>query len=374
MNIIELTRILNEKYSDVTKNLTPNADKLEKIAKKQGKSEEANEFLNKINSIILKEIEKQDSNSNYSLLLKRLEGFMGGSNVNNDSILNDILSMVTPQMVERILTFTPQTLFQKNSLAELFDLKDGRTLKGAADDVKNANANVKNFLKRMAKFRPGSCGPFEVLLCLLFNGGKIDVASKDERGDISIGGISWEVKGDGGGCIDTGIDNIEDKMKSASGSELKNLMGDLNKAKKLFNVLDSKGSQLMEKFAKKLTMSKRKELETNISNSLGGNNTMTSNDVENYFSLLDDEDKKKAVLYGFYKLGYQNIIVCGWDANFSYKVVKGADIIKCVLNPTSTVRELGIDISISANQKSYSDGSTTVKTANFGSYIIKLAK
>ena len=374
MNIIELTRILNEKYSDVTKNLTPNADKLEKIAKKQGKSEEANDFLNKINSIILKEIEKQDSNSNYSLLLKRLEGFIGGSNVNNDSILNDILSMVTPQMVEKILTFTPQTLFQKNSLAELFDLKDGRTLKGAADDVKNANANVKNFLKRMAKFRPGSCGPFEVLLCLLFNGGKIDVASKDQRGDISIGGISWEVKGDGGGCIDTGIDNIEDKMKSASGSELKNLMGDLNKAKKLFNVLDSKGSQLMEKFAKKLTMSKRKELETNISNSLGGNNTMTSNDVENYFSLLDDEDKKKAVLYGFYKLGYQNIIVCGWDANFSYKVVKGADIIKCVLNPTSTVRELGIDISISANQKSYADGSTTVKTANFGSYIIKLAK
>lgn len=374
MNIIELTRILNEKYSDVTKNLTPNADKLEKIAKKQGKSEEANDFLNKINSIILKEIEKQDSNSNYSLLLKRLEGFIGGSNVNNDSILNDILSMVTPQMVEKILTFTPQTLFQKNSLAELFDLKDGRTLKGAADDVKNANANVKNFLKRMAKFRPGSCGPFEVLLCLLFNGGKIDVASKDEKGDISIGGISWEVKGDGGGCIDTGIDNIEDKMKTASGSELRELMGDLNKAKKLFNVLDSKGSQLMEKFAKKLTMSKRKELETNMSNSLGGNNTMTSNDVENYFSLLDDEDKKKAVLYGFYKLGYQNIIVCGWDANFSYKVVKGADIIKCVLNPTSTVRELGIDISISANQKSYSDGSTTVKTANFGSYIIKLAK
>ena len=226
----------------------------------------------------------------------------------------------------------------------------------------------------MAKFRPGSCGPFEVLLCLLFNGGKIDVASKEVRGDISIGGIAWEVKGDGGGCIDTGIDNIEDKMKSASGSELKNLMGDLNKAKKLFNVLDSKGSQLMEKFAKKLTMTKRKELETNMSNSLGGNNTMTSNDVENYFSLLEDEDKKKAVLYGFYKLGYQNIIVCGWDANFSYKVVKGADIIKCVLNPTSTVRELGIDISITANQKSYSDGSTTVKTANFGSYIIKLAK
>ena len=49
-------------------------------------------------------------------------------------------------------------------------------------------------------------------------------------------------------------------MKTASGSELRELMDDLNKAKKLFNVLDSKGSQLMEKFAKKLTMSKRKEI------------------------------------------------------------------------------------------------------------------
>jgi hypothetical protein len=41
-------------------------------------------------------------------------------------------------------------------------------------------------------------------------------------------------------------------------------------------------------------------LETNIGNAIGGNNAMTTNDIESYFSLLDDEDKKRAVIYGFY--------------------------------------------------------------------------
>jgi hypothetical protein len=42
MNIFELTRILNERYSDITKSLTPTADKLEKLAKKQGKEGDVN--------------------------------------------------------------------------------------------------------------------------------------------------------------------------------------------------------------------------------------------------------------------------------------------------------------------------------------------
>jgi hypothetical protein len=41
MNIIELTRILNEKYSELTKNLTPIADKLEKNAHKSGNGADA---------------------------------------------------------------------------------------------------------------------------------------------------------------------------------------------------------------------------------------------------------------------------------------------------------------------------------------------
>jgi hypothetical protein len=39
-----------------------------------------------------------------------------------------------------------------------------------------------------------------------------------------------------------------------------------------------------------------------------------TNDVqdfaENYFALLSDDDKKRAILYGFSNIGYKNIIVC----------------------------------------------------------------
>lgn len=299
---------------------------------------------------------------------------MGGSNENVTSTLNEILSLLTEDMMNDILQLSPKDLYNTTSLSSIFNYQDGRTIKRNDIEGRDKNKNIKNFLVRMAKFRAGSCGPFEILLCLLFDGSKVNVAKKGDRGDVEIGGINWEVKGDGGGCIDTGIDNIEHQMKNAKGSEFKNLMKQLEKAKQLFNVLDSKGSKLMEQFAKKLTLKKRKELETNITNALKGKNTMTSSDVENYFSLLDDEEKKKAVLYGFYQLGYKNLIVCGWDANNTIKVIKGEDIIKCIFDTNATISSaLGIDLTISGNSKTYDDGSTTAKTANFGSYIIKIA-
>ena len=67
-------------------------------------------------------------------------------------------------------------------------------------------------------------------------------------------------------------------------------------------------------------------METNIGNAIGGNNAMTSNDIESYFSLLDDEDKKRAVIYGFYKLGYKNLIICKPDVMFSVRVLYDADM------------------------------------------------
>lgn len=67
-------------------------------------------------------------------------------------------------------------------------------------------------------------------------------------------------------------------------------------------------------------------METNIGNAIGGNNEMTANDIESYFSLLDDEDKKRAVIYGFYQLGYRNLIICKSDAMFSVRVLYDADM------------------------------------------------
>ena len=90
-------------------------------------------------------------------------------------------------------------------------------MRNATDDTKRANANINTFLTRMKDFTPGSAGPYEVLLCLLFNGSKVEKGSSKARGDIMIGGETFEVKGHNGGCIDTGLDDLQLKMKTSEG-------------------------------------------------------------------------------------------------------------------------------------------------------------
>jgi hypothetical protein len=130
------------------------------------------------------------------------------------------------------------TGIRKLELANYFNYKK--------NDRAGENKNIKTFLTRMKDFKPGSAGPYEVLLCLLFNGTKVEKGSNKSRGDVMIGGKVFEVKGHNGGCIDTGLDDLQLKMKTVSGGDMKKLMTDLNKAKQLFNVLDSKGTKLME--------------------------------------------------------------------------------------------------------------------------------
>lgn len=371
MNIFELTRILNERYSEFTKGLTPTADKLEKIAKKEGKESEVNEFLVKINNLLLKKTDEFDSNSLYARIKQRLSGFIGGSNENDTNTLNDILSSLTNDMMELILSQSSDTVLElknaalgpkKLELANYFGYK----LNGRGD----ANKNIKSFLTRMKDFKPGSAGPYEVLLCLLFNGTKVEQGKDGSRGDIMIGGEVFEVKGHNGGCIDTGLDDLQLKMKTANGGEMKELMNDLNKAKRLFEVLDSKGTKLMEQFAKKLSAEQRQKLETNIDNAIGGNNGMTSNDIESYFSLLDDEGKKRAVIYGFYQLGYRNLIICKNDAMFNARVLFDDDMVS-IYEGRSNLRDYGIDIRLSSQVVADENG-VRAKTANFGSFIMQV--
>ena len=371
MNIFELTRILNEKYSEITKPLTPNADKLEKIAKKQGREEDVNEFLVKINNLLLKKTDEFDSNSLYYQIRQRLSGFIGGSNENDNNTLNDILSLLSNEMMKLILAQKSDTVLElkkggvgpkKLELANYFGYK----LNGRGD----ANKNIKMFLARMKDYKPGSAGPYEVLLCLLFNGTKVEQGKDGSRGDIMIGGEVFEVKGHNGGCIDTGLDDLQLKMKTASGEKMKTLMNDLNNAKKLFNVLDSKGTKLMEQFAKKLSSAKRKSLETNIDNAISGNNSMTANDIESYFSLLDDEDKKRAVIYGFYQLGYKNLIICKNDAMYNTRILFAKDM-KSIYEGRTKLRDYGIDIKLSSQVVTDENG-VRAKTANFGSFIMQV--
>lgn len=379
MNIIELTRILNEKYTEVVKELTPNAKILDARAKQAGKGLEGEEFLTRINNLLLKKADEFDDTSLYAKIRQRLSSFLGGSNENDNNTLNDILSLLSPQMMEQILNQSSSQIIDTEEggkrlqlASEIFKYQKGSTkaMRDADEQTKQSNANINKFLNRMKDFKPGSAGPYEVLLCLLFNGSKVEKGSSKARGDIIIGGKTFEVKGHNGGCIDTGLDDLQLKMKTSKGQEMKKLMSDLNKAKQLFNVLDSKGTQLMEQFAKKLSAEKRKSLETNIGNAIGGNNAMTANDIESYFSLLDDEDKKRAVIYGFYQLGYRNLIICKPDAMFSVRVLYDADMQRVFKGETS-LRDYGIDIKLSSQVVTDEEG-VRAKTANFGSFIMQV--
>ena len=255
MNIIELTRILNEKYTEVVKELTPNAKILDARAKQAGKGLEGEEFLTRINNLLLKKADEFDDTSLYAKIRQRLSSFLGGSNENDNNTLNDILSLLSPQMMEQILNQSSSQIIDTEEggkrlqlASEIFKYQKGSTkaMRDADEQTKQSNANINKFLNRMKDFKPGSAGPYEVLLCLLFNGSKVEKGSSKARGDIIIGGKTFEVKGHNGGCIDTGLDDLQLKMKTSKGQEMKKLMSDLNKAKQLFNVLDSKGTQLME--------------------------------------------------------------------------------------------------------------------------------
>lgn len=370
MNIFELTEILNEakgrRKLPITNKIATNTNILDNVAQDTRDAESienTNQFLNKINNLLQKKIESLDSNSGYSQLLERLKSFYGGSNVNNNTVLDEILSLLTPEMISIINSTTPDALYKYENLGSIFEYKShGRD---------GSNKVKKEFLDRLSKFRPSYCGPFEVLLCLLFNGTKLQKAGRN-KGDIVIGGTVYEVKRDGGGCIDTGLDQIELMMKKAQGNELRQLTQRFEKAQKLFKVLDANGSKLMEDYAKKLNAKNVQRMEQNFTNTMAQNQNLDTQDVQDYFSLLSDDDKKRAVLYGFYMLGYHNIIICKNDAACSYKVITSKDIVK-ILKHQSSMEQMGFTIILSSNAV-LDETEVRAKSANFGSYIIKMTK
>jgi hypothetical protein len=82
--------------------------------------------------------------------------------------------------------------------------------------------------------------------------------------------------------------------------------------------------------------------------------------VSNLFGLLNDEDKKRAVLFGFSELGYKNIIVC--DADGSGVVVTQNEIDNFIKG-SAPISSLGINLMI---PNGLLDVNSEVKTAEFG--------
>lgn len=232
------------------------------------------------------------------------------------------------------------------------ELKRGRKSKESPTKERQISLDISTIFKALSSIKPGTVGPYELLLCMVFGGKKINGKS-DKKGDILIGNVAYEVKANGTGALDAGYREIEAKMEGAQGEELNELRSKLEQEKKRYEIELAKCTKLAQKFAKVLA----KEY------------NLKKEDVKDYFAILTEEDKKRAILYGFYECGYRNFIICNpkeskTDFDVQIKIVTDSMLKSVIHNKGVPLKSIGIDI-IDAS------GSYT-NTCKFGDYLIKL--
>lgn len=232
------------------------------------------------------------------------------------------------------------------------ELKRGRKVKEIITKERQISLDISSLIQSLYSIKPGSSGPGELLLALIFGGVKAPNKSTI-KGDIVIENTFYEVKADGTGALDAGYREIEEEMRNAQGEELNVLRSKFEQEKKRYEMEISKCTKLAQKFAKVLAR------EYNLS----------SKDVKDYFAILTEEDKKRAILYGFYECGYQNFIICNpkkskTDFDVYIKVITKEMLKSVIDNKGVPLKSIGIDI-IDAS------GNYT-NTCKFGDYLIKM--
>lgn len=232
------------------------------------------------------------------------------------------------------------------------ELKRGRKAKKEWTLDGQISLDISKIFQSLASIKPGTAGPFELLLCMIFGGKKIENKS-NLKGDIVIDNVPYEVKANGTGAIDAGYRQLEEELKTAQGDELNILRQKVEQEKKKYDAEIAKCTKLAQKFAKVLS----KEYNLN------------DKDVKDYFSILSEEDKKRAILYGFYECGYRNFIICNpkkstTDYDVYIKIVTSKMIENVIHGKGVSIKSIGIDI-IDAS------GNYT-NTCRFGDYLIKM--
>jgi hypothetical protein len=91
----------------------------------------------------------------------------------------------------------------------------------------------------------------------------------------------------------------------------------------------------------------------------GNHKNEVSDFAENYFAMLDEMDKKRAILYGFQNIGYKNIIVCDNDGSAQFVIKKDVDDF---IRGKCDISKLGIEIKIPAV---LNDKNSKPKSADF---------
>lgn len=232
------------------------------------------------------------------------------------------------------------------------EVKRGRKPKTEMTKERQTSLDISTIFETLSSIKPGTTGPFELLLCMIFGGTKITGNTKD-KGDILIGNTAYEVKADGTGALDAGYHQLEEEMQNVQGEELNALRNKLEQEKKRYEAELAKCTKLAQKFAK--VLARQYKLDTK--------------DVKDYFSILTDDDKKRAILYGFYECKYRNFIVCQpkkskTDYDVKIKIITES-MIKSVIDGNN-IKSIGIDI-VDASGK-------YTNTCRFGDYLIKVTQ
>lgn len=378
MNIFELTRILNE--SDVIKStvkaisdLSQSVDDIKTSNDKRSQTKkleaqkEKDEFIKKIGNLALMKKDELTSSSSQkkyiNIFLERMKRFLASetrtSHQNDVIVCKDILAEM-PESDIKVLLGIP--IGKGNHKPKKRELKSMNLSYG----IQNTNA-----LKRLETFAPGTCGAFEMLLGIVFDGTKVTGHEKGQifqKGDVNIDGVFYEVKKNETGGIDTGWKQFQYMFNKTTDQNEKKRLGTIIKKLKVQQKNEcDKMFQKVSQFVKE-RFNYDIQSKSDFKNE-NGKQTISNNDdvAVNYFALLDDDDKKRAILFGFYEIGYKNIIVCDDNHNI---VVVTSDMIQQFVNGSGHIQDLGIDVNI---PNELNDEHNAPKTAAFQKIKIKIA-
>ena len=363
MNIFELTRILNEMNAQDVKDAINDYNKVvSNITNSKRRSGETETVLQnreklfrKITNVVNQEKEMIANNTSQGIVAKFLErakAFIASdtalSHENDLAVIRDIMTTIDNETMYQILGYTTNlgTGKRKEVLTPIDrKLPDGEF--NLTTFVKDSSA-----INRLFNFSPGTAGPGEVLLGLIFNGSKVSGRENyGEKGDVYIRGKVYEVKRNGTGCVDKGLEKFQKMLKSAKNEDKQKLQAIIDNLK----IAQSQESNALGEKVRQYVKSSLKEKQK-----------ITTSEINNYFALLDDEDKKRAVLFGFHSLGYKNIIV----ADPSGKIVVVTD--EKIQNFISGGNFNDLKINLLIPNIMY-DVTSDVKTADFGKIKISFA-
>lgn len=329
MNIFQLNRILNQ--MDSKQNLINQIEQLDQTIEELNDQKINNDkikFYDKIARIVHDKTERFDGAD--SLREEISNQVVGKFNLRtHEQIgLNGLLEHMPPDILQIFKKNSTNSIGENFMLSSLFPADKRKSFIQTVLPIRN--------------IKPHQFGAFQVLLGMLFNGKKIKGAGK--KGDLDINGTHYQVKVHGSGWLDSGIKLIQQLEKQENTKQVQKLKSHIQKLQKRYNIQSAKGAKHANKFAEQT--------------------------YGMIFEKLPNEEKQKCVLYGFFALGYENLIICrdssvnGGDAQI---LTIKRDTIQKILNSEEPISNIGLQITIPSETKES-------LTTNFGQCKVWITK